>query len=1017
MSTSTSSSRIAATAPSRRSPSTARRATAARTASVQSSRASAASAPAASGISARTAPSAVAIASRTPASCSALAAASSAARPRHWRAAAARTSGTGSPASSVASSGSSGASCAMPAMRWAGSACSCSAEREKSLVIMIGRRRGAFAHGCPDDKPDSRRDCAFLHNGVPAAIATGTPDTPAAVEARAPRVESGATMDESSALLVTAVRAVETGDATHRVWSDADRSWASRAAAEVVGEGASPDTFIARRARLAGERLGEAHRALPRAVAALRWRPWVGWTLVAGAFVLGIAFDRVGGAQRVNLLAPPVFALLAWNVAVYVALAAAAVLRLGGDRGPGPLRALVARLGGRAGGSGASPPPAAKESDGGIAACLAALTAAWARLAAPLYAARSARILHLAAAALALGVIAGLYTRGLAFEYRATWESTFLDAGAVRSLLAVALAPGAWLTGLAVPDEPAVAALRAPGSENAARWLHLMAGSVVAIVVLPRLLLAAFAGLVERRRARQLPMPLDEPYFQRLLRGFRGGPVRLGVVPYSYALPPAGMTGLEAIAARAFGGSAALVVEAPLAYGDEDAFARRERGGRPAARWSRCSARRPHPRRRRTARSWRRWPLGATPRGRCWRSSTSRRCASAGAATRSACASAARCGRVSSTDAGAARAVRRSRRARPRRGRHRDRRRTGRRAAGRGRVDERRPFARRLADLAHQRGQDDARAHAARPRRRRSARRAARHHRGDAVHAAGHRRGRPPRPLGHAGLRRQRAARPPAAPAGQPDRLVPVRGLGPLPRPHVLADAARRAQRARPGRRRPLPRQRRRGAGRRRLPRPRARRAGVDRQAGDRAPEPDRAAAGPRRRGRRRSPLARRPRPLAHRARNPDAGRLRPLLGAGTRAVRRHRPDAAGGAAPAARAPHRRLDAPPHGAVRRGDGRARRPDRARRGRPRGAAGRPAARQARPLARHRAAGRRGAGGRGRAGDERAPAGRPRRRQRDADRRPRPRGPRRGGSHRAARHRRAHRSPGRRRARRR
>ena len=479
-----------------------------------------------------------------------------------------------------------------------------------------------------------------------------------------------------------------------------------------------------------------------------------------------------------------------------------------------------------------------------------------------------------------------------------------------------------------------------------------MAGSVVAIVVLPRLLLAAFAGLVERRRARQLPVPLDEPYFQRLLRGFRGGPVRLGVVPYSYALPPAGMTGLEAIAARAFGGSAALVVEAPLAYGDEDAFARRERGAGsgPLVALFGASA---TPEKEAhgaflaalAARRDPAWPLLAIVDESALRERwggdekrlRERRALWEGFLT----------------DAGAAAAVRRSRRARPRRGRRRDRRRTGRRAAGRGDADERRPFARRLADLAHQRGQDDARAHAARPRRRRGARRAARHHRGDAVHAAGHRRRRPPRPVGHAGLRRQRAARPPAAPAGQPDRLVPVRGLGPLPRPHVLADAARRAQRARPGRRRALPRQRRRGAGRRRLPRPRARRAGVDRQAGDRAPEPDRAAAGPRRRGRRRSPLARRPRPLAHRARNPDAGRLRPLLGAGTRAVRRHRPDAAGGAAPAARAPHRRLDAPPHGAVRRGDGRARRPDRARRGRPCGAAGRPAARQARPLARHRA----------------------------------------------------------------
>ena len=74
---------------------------------------------------------------------------------------------------------------------------------------------------------------------------------------------------------------------------------------------------------------------------------------------------------------------------------------------------------------------------------MAALTADWARVAAPLYAARAARILHLAAAALALGVIAGLYVRGLAFEYRATWESTFLDPAQVRALLAAALAPGA----------------------------------------------------------------------------------------------------------------------------------------------------------------------------------------------------------------------------------------------------------------------------------------------------------------------------------------------------------------------------------------------------------------------------------------------------------------------------------------------------------------------------------------------------------------------------------------------
>ena len=77
---------------------------------------------------------------------------------------------------------------------------------------------------------------------------------------------------------------------------------------------------------------------------------------------------------------------------------------------------------------------------------MAALARDWTALAAPLYAARAARILHLAAAALALGVVVGLYVRGIAFEYRATWESTFLDAPTVRTLLAFAYAPGAWLT-------------------------------------------------------------------------------------------------------------------------------------------------------------------------------------------------------------------------------------------------------------------------------------------------------------------------------------------------------------------------------------------------------------------------------------------------------------------------------------------------------------------------------------------------------------------------------------------
>ncbi|WP_136709465.1 DUF2868 domain-containing protein [Agromyces sp. H66] len=382
-------------------------------------------------------------------------------------------------------------------------------------------------------------------------------------------------MDESAALEVIAARAVETGDRDRLLWTDADRDWASRAAAEVVGEGATAEAFLTRRARLVLERIGPRQPAVPRTVRALRWRPWVGAVVVAAAFVLGLVVDRIGGGSSINLLAPPVFLLLVWNVVVYLTL----VVRLVAFRGrPGPLRALLIELaalrtpaGARAG---ARARARARDGDAGAArrTILETLPSDWARLSAPLYGARAARVLHLAAAATALGVIAGLYLRGLAFEYRATWESTFLDAEQVRGLLAVTLAPGSWLTGIPIPDVAEVAAIRAPDSENAATWMHLLAGSVASVVVIPRLVLALVSGLVERRRAARIALPLTDPYYRRLVARYLGRSGRIRVVPYSYTLSPAARGGLDAILARAYDG-ASVTVEAPVAWGDDEALA------------------------------------------------------------------------------------------------------------------------------------------------------------------------------------------------------------------------------------------------------------------------------------------------------------------------------------------------------------------------------------------------------------------------------------------------------------
>src|SRR5690606_18566545 len=122
----------------------------------------------------------------------------------------------------------------------------------------------------------------------------------------------------------------ETAVPPHGAWTDEDRDWASRAAAEVEGERASTETFVARRARLAVERLAARDRGVQRLMRALTWRPWVGWALALAALAAGVAADAIGAGQRINVLAPPVLALVAWNLVVYAATGLRALASLSG---------------------------------------------------------------------------------------------------------------------------------------------------------------------------------------------------------------------------------------------------------------------------------------------------------------------------------------------------------------------------------------------------------------------------------------------------------------------------------------------------------------------------------------------------------------------------------------------------------------------------------------------------------------------------------------------------------------
>lgn len=294
-------------------------------------------------------------------------------------------------------------------------------------------------------------------------------------------------MTEDEARRVLLLQARET-DGPSTLWGAEDRRWATRQATEAVGDDAAPQRFVVARATVALQRL------LPRDGAGRRWltrRGWhAAWVLLAvlGGFIAGLAADQLGTPQRVNLLAPAVWAVVAWNLAVYAALLL-------------PLPALGLRDALTRWGLGRDEGP----------------DALWARHAEPLQAARVALVLHAAAAALGAGLMAGLYLRGLVLDYRAGWQSTFLDAAGVQQALAWLLAPASRLSGIAVPD---VAPLRiGPGGDavaTAAPWIHLYATTLALAVLLPRGLLAVLAGWRARWLSRHFPLPLDTPYFEAL---------------------------------------------------------------------------------------------------------------------------------------------------------------------------------------------------------------------------------------------------------------------------------------------------------------------------------------------------------------------------------------------------------------------------------------------------------------------------------------------------------------------
>jgi hypothetical protein len=204
--------------------------------------------------------------------------------------------------------------------------------------------------------------------------------------------------------------------------------------------------------------------------------------------------------------------------------------------------------------------------------------AEWAVLSEPLTRARLSRTVHLSAAAFALGAVLSLYARGLLTQYIAGWESTFLDASQVHTLLSWLFTPVLFvfpfLQGFTLADieslrfSSGISATRA--ATGGERWVYLYGATILLLVVLPRLLLAGFAGWRARRLARRFPLELEHPYFRRLADSIGAGtPAMLRVLPYSFTLDEARDRGLWTVAAMALGAQARVLLRPTVPYGEE----------------------------------------------------------------------------------------------------------------------------------------------------------------------------------------------------------------------------------------------------------------------------------------------------------------------------------------------------------------------------------------------------------------------------------------------------------------
>ncbi|HWP65650.1 MAG TPA: DUF2868 domain-containing protein [Candidatus Limnocylindria bacterium] len=227
--------------------------------------------------------------------------------------------------------------------------------------------------------------------------------------------------------------------------------------------------------------------------------------IVPLAAAVGLLANSFGPTAKIHAVYNPIVLLLAWNVLVYLGLgflrlrrrpapgAGGAPLGMLGRFTLGPIaqRLLSARV--QAG-------PWREHATAEMVSLGPRFVRSWLAMMRPALKPALRCLCHLGAIGMAAGAVAGMYVRGLFFEYDVVWRSTFVtDPHTIERLCDLLLLPGALVLGRPGPGAADVAALLSRAGSPAAPWIHLYAATIAVVVGLPRLGLALANAAAYRR--------------------------------------------------------------------------------------------------------------------------------------------------------------------------------------------------------------------------------------------------------------------------------------------------------------------------------------------------------------------------------------------------------------------------------------------------------------------------------------------------------------------------------------